>query len=614
MTKPCLHLLLLVVFGFGCHFSVKAQNTLDSEGKNLTFEVFKTSNQKLTIHDILDQEYPFKNSLDYSERTCPDDIFWIKLDFTNELDHLKKDSIWILTPPLFDYGTLYQNEGGSIIRTKFGWFEDIPFEGSMLHSPGVPFKRTALFQNKYIYLRVKSVVDLEKINGWKISYRSQFKNGLSKNFYNTANLKFVIPSFLFAGMCIIMFLMMMMFFVYSKRMEFLFYCTYVLCLFLYLLPYVSRLHVLFLPSFNLISYTFYQQMQMLINLSYVLFVMYYLNTKILYPKLHAVCKKIAWMLVIVTVLDVIFLLGKNFFGHIYLLHFQRLFMTLFGLIAMIYVLLKRKNHLASFIVGGSFCYMLGALGFLFFRNGYFMIIGSSLDILIFATGLTYKIQTEYKERLQFQREAHISKVKALRAQINPHFIFNSLNSIQNLVAQNDKTSALKYLSRFSRLTRNVLESSIETKIALVNEISMLNDYLELESLRFDNAFDYEIAVDPSLDVDTIGFPSMIIQPFVENAIIHGLLPKKDTDKKLSLSFKNENNHVLCEIEDNGVGRKAAGKKQNGYKNKRARGMQVTLQRIKALTHTEHKSAIKIIDKVDGNQNALGTKISIEIPI
>ncbi|WP_136465822.1 histidine kinase [Flagellimonas onchidii] len=614
MAKPILSLLLTIVLVLSCQLVIAAQNILSTEGLDLEFTVFKTSDETLTIKDVLQNRYDFKSPDDYvDERTHPDDIYWIRIDFTSELHRLKQDSLWVLTPSLFDYGTLYQDGDGAIAKIRFGWFEDIPNEGSISYSHGVPFKSDRLFYDQYVYLKVRSVVDMEKIAQWKMSYRSHLQDGLAKKFYSLEDLKFVVPSFLFAGVCIIMFLMMLMFFVYSKRMEFLFYCFYVLCLFLYLGPYVSRLYVMLLPSFNLTSYTFFQQMQMLINLSYVLFVMYYLNTKNLYPRLHWVIKKIAWMLVAVTILDVLFLLNKYFLEHIYLLHFQRLIMSVFGLGAMIYLLKVRKNNLACFIVAGSFCYMMGALGFLFSRNGYLMLAGSSLDILIFAAGLTFKIQTEYKERLQFQREAHINKTKALRAQMNPHFIFNSLNSIQNLITRNDKKSALRYLSRFSRLTRNVLESSIETKIMLSDEIKMLNDYLELESLRFDNAFDYSIIVDESIEPEMTEFPSMIVQPFVENAILHGLLPKQGSEKMLSLSFKDDGDYVLCEIEDNGIGRQAA-LKRSTRKNKKSRGMQVTMQRFKTLTGEADENMIQIVDKKDQHKNAAGTKISIRIPV
>ena len=290
-------------------------------------------------------------------------------------------------------------------------------------------------------------------------------------------------------------------------------------------------------------------------------------------------------------------------------------MSLFGIIGMLFLLIKGKSKLAYFIVVGSFFYMAGALGFLFFNKRDYMILGSVIEILIFASGLTYKIQLEYKDKLKFQKEAYTNKTKALRAQINPHFIFNSLSSIQSFITSNDRVSALKYLSKFSRLTRNILESSIETNVVLADEIKMLNDYLELESLRFDNAFTYNINVGDNLETNLIEVPFMILQPFVENAIIHGLLPKKEGLKQLTLSFRMETDYVHCKIEDNGIGREAASKKQHIHKKeKKSRGMEITLQRLKTINNDMTENNIEIIDKVDDNHNSLGTTIIIKIPI
>lgn len=613
MLKSILTFLTLLIIAF--HFKVEAQNDFNRKGIPLNFSVFKAEDKNLTIHDVLNKDYTFKSSKEFNENTHPEDTYWIKIDLTNELKNLETNSLWFLKLKPFGYGTIYRNKNGAIISEQFGRFENLPKERSILYSPGISFTRQSLIQNKYIILKVKRVVIIDNVNRWRISYRSEFKEGLINKFYNYNDIKLIFPVYIFAGICLIMFLLTFMFYLSSKRIEFLYYSIYVLFLFLYLLADILRLHNLFFGNFNLTSYTFFQQTQVVINLSYVLFIMYYLNTKLIYPKLHIALKVIVYLLIVVIFLDIVFLTNTYFIGHIYLLNFERLVMTLFGLGGMTYLLLKSKNKLSYFIVIGSFLYMTGALGLLFFNDLFYMIFGSALEIIVFAAGLTYKIQQEYKERLQFQHEAYINKTKALRAQINPHFIFNSLSSIQSFITSNDRVSALKYLSKFSRLTRNILESSIETNVVLADEIKMLKDYLELESLRFDNVFNYNITVDQDLDTNTIEVPFMILQPFVENAIIHGLLPKKESIKTLSLSFKKENDYVRCEIEDNGIGRAAASKKQHIHKKeKKSRGMYVTIQRLQSLNQENLKDMIEITDKVDSNQKAMGTKVSIKIPI
>lgn len=152
---------------------------------------------------------------------------------------------------------------------------------------------------------------------------------------------------------------------------------------------------------------------------------------------------------------------------------------------------------------------------------YYIIIGRC----IFAFGLLYKIHLEFRENLMLQQRALFEKTRALRAQINPRFIFNSLSAIQHLVSVKKIESALKYLNKFSRFTRNVLESSMEINIPLAEEIKILEDYLSLELLRFANSFSYNITIDEAIDPEEIEIPPMILQPFVENALIHGLLPK-----------------------------------------------------------------------------------------
>lgn len=201
----------------------------------------------------------------------------------------------------------------------------------------------------------------------------------------------------------------------------------------------------------------------------------------------------------------------------------------------------------------------------------------------------------------------------LRAQINPHFIFNSLSSIQYLISSHKVESSIKYLSKFSRLTRNILESSIEDKILLKNEIKILEDYLALESLRFDNTFSYKINVENQLESQNIEIPSMVIQPFLENALIHGLLPKKQGAKHLSINFKIENEFLICVVDDTGIGRDLSQKKSSIYRGeKKSRGMEITKLRLEALGEIEE--AVKIMDKYDSEGRALGTTVIIRIPI
>ena len=198
--------------------------------------------------------------------------------------------------------------------------------------------------------------------------------------------------------------------------------------------------------------------------------------------------------------------------------------------------------------------------------------------------------------------------RMLRAQMNPHFIFNSLSSIQHLINSNDRKGALSYLSKFSKLLRQVLESSINISLPLKDEIELLKIYVELEALRFDNSFRYTFEIDKNLDTYKYEVPMLLVQPYIENAIIHGLMPKEGK-KELSISFHDTKENIVCIIEDNGVGipSKTVGKKLD----RPSRGMSIITKRIEALRKFSDQELITIENLKD--EGATGTRVTILIP-
>jgi len=197
---------------------------------------------------------------------------------------------------------------------------------------------------------------------------------------------------------------------------------------------------------------------------------------------------------------------------------------------------------------------------------------------------------------------------ALRTQMNPHFLFNSLNSIKSLILKTKEKEASEYLSKFSTLLRSILDNSEKQKIKLSSEIEALNLYIGLESLRFASNFNYQIQIDKTIDSDFIRIPPLLLQPFVENAIWHGLLPKNYGDSKLNINIIRKEDFLFFEIEDNGVGRKnSAIISQN--KNQKSMGIYITKKRIQML-HREND--VEIIDLVNSNKQALGTKVVIKL--
>ncbi len=205
--------------------------------------------------------------------------------------------------------------------------------------------------------------------------------------------------------------------------------------------------------------------------------------------------------------------------------------------------------------------------------------------------------------------------RMLRAQMDPHFIFNSLNSIQHLIAMDDKYAALKYLSTFSKLMRQTLENSISISVPIADEIQLLECYLTLEGLRFNRCFDYQIDIDDTVDIYNTEIPFLLIQPYVENAIVHGLMPKKK-DSKLEVSLSSYDRKLHCSIKDNGIGRSAAREIKNKRKRGHcSRGMSVTQRRLALLNKDPaHQTFIKITDLFDERDNAAGTMVKISIPM
>jgi sensor histidine kinase YesM len=216
---------------------------------------------------------------------------------------------------------------------------------------------------------------------------------------------------------------------------------------------------------------------------------------------------------------------------------------------------------------------------------------------------------------------------ALNAQMNPHFIFNCMNSIQKYILKNEKTKALEFLQKFSELMRGVLDNSARPKIALDEEVSMLDKYIYLEQQRLDNKFDYHIHISPNLQTDFFEVPGMIIQPYVENAIWHGLmnLPDKgngqdrslngfDRRGLLELHFDKKDSFICCVIQDNGVGRTLAARLEAGKSpGRKSFGMEISRKRLELLR--KEKIAvpkIEIEDLEDENKSPLGTKVTLYI--
>ena len=227
------------------------------------------------------------------------------------------------------------------------------------------------------------------------------------------------------------------------------------------------------------------------------------------------------------------------------------------------------------------------------------------------------IRRKESEKLSREIQLANNELKALRAQMDPHFIFNSLSSIQSFIMSKDEESALRYLSKFAKLMRMILSNSEKSSVTVREEIDSLKLYLELESLRFDNKFEYEISIDSKVETDFQKIPSMLIQPYVENAIIHGLVPKNSGKGKIQIEIMQTDAYITCTITDNGIGRKKSAELRTKTSEPlhESMGMKITSERLEVLNRMSKSNlSVNIIDMEDENHNSLGTKVEIFIPI
>lgn len=258
-----------------------------------------------------------------------------------------------------------------------------------------------------------------------------------------------------------------------------------------------------------------------------------------------------------------------------------------------------------------------------FRNA---LMGIIFLILLLAGLIYYTLRQKLKNQraisskneeiktTNYQRKLTELEIKALRSQMNPHFIFNCMNSINTMILNGESEEASRYLNKFSRLIRLTLENSENTSISLEDELSMLETYIQLESVRFQGKINYEILVNPSIDQSEIHLPSMVLQPFIENAIWHGLMHKEEPGK-VKIIFNEEGDELKCTIEDDGVGRKMALKLTEKLPEKnKSMGIKITEERLKLISKNKINNWIQIVDLKDQFNKAIGTRVNISIPI
>lgn len=242
-----------------------------------------------------------------------------------------------------------------------------------------------------------------------------------------------------------------------------------------------------------------------------------------------------------------------------------------------------------------------------FITGLVLFIGGAVTLFV-----RMRIQ-QLNEKLELRSALADSERKSLRLQMNPHFVFNALDAISGFIFKNEPKEAVRYLGSFAKLMRLTLETSRERLVPLQSELQLLKNYIDLEQLRFNHKFDYTLDVDEEIDPYETYLPPMLIQPFVENAIKHGLKHREGTDGQLTVHFAKVDDHLICEVTDNGVGREHSAA-LNQSKNKQSLATSITQERIALLTKSLGAPVkLQIIDLKAKDGSSTGTKAIVSFP-
>jgi sensor histidine kinase YesM len=275
--------------------------------------------------------------------------------------------------------------------------------------------------------------------------------------------------------------------------------------------------------------------------------------------------------------------------------------------------LQKETWIRNILIGSIVFILL--LTFLIFRNVTLKKKYEARRRDLAENALRIQILESGKSRAELLQQQSELEMKALRAQMNPHFIFNCLNSINRYIIKNDAAKAADYLTKFARLIRLVLEQSGKPLIPLEEELKGLTLYMDLENIRFENPFQYELHT-AGLDISHIMIPTLIMQPFIENAIWHGLHPNEEHQGKISISFSLENEMLHCVISDNGIGISGSmAMKENNSGNRKSFGIELTRQRLQLANNGQNKThGISFTELKDESGKIAGTSVHIDIPV
>ena len=409
----------------------------------------------------------------------------------------------------------------------------------------------------------------------------------------------------------------------NSQKQYFYYSLYLVCFFIYFLADVNS------PRLKIYAYINFS-IQFLGYAAYVGFVRTLLKTEKHIPDWD---KLLGIERALLITAAVTFIIVQYFFGYDAQ---EKLFailvsiITVFGLLTYIVLNTIPGKHVTFFIIGSLAYLILANISFLgpyavgneyFLERGvqpmFFTYLGAIIETTMFAVIIGYESKISMRKNKEAEallaiktKEMSDLKMTALQSQMDPHFLYNSLNSINNFVLQNDIEKASDYITKFSRLIREILTNSSSLTIPLGKELGVLGLYVKLEQMRMVGGFDYVVSVDDIIDLEAIHVPPLFIQPFIENAIWHGFANKKDY-KRITVNIFDEDDKVRCEILDNGIGIKKSKKEKGTFKRTRKSfGLKASENRIKLLH--ENQRVYVIIEDIS-DETSTGTKVTLKFP-
>lgn len=556
-----------------------------------------------------------------------DYVFWLKLTITNTSN--------ANIPALFTVGIHKRTEVFRKVNGKYQLMEST-------QQDLLPHERPFRYDEKYVPLKFLPYQTYEllikvsehpqlflKLQPKLVSYGWEY-NDKMRAFFD--EYRYLIADGFFASILFFVSIYIFVLYFVEHKRYYAYYSGYLLFILLFALwgiehsPYM-RVFFSFVPflKFSANNNTY----ALVANIFYYLFLSDFLELSKTTPQFEKNIRLYLKVLIVILITDTLLNFVFRWYqpgGYIWIL--TQLMIACFGTYST-FVILSLKGSFVKYIKWGSVALFIGViLGILEqillmkpFENVLMRLalstpfnLGVLVEILCFSTALGYKTWLRQRNRNLLMKSVKESDLRTLRSQINPHFIFNSLNAIKSYILNHRSVEAAEYLTDFSTLMRSILQHSKEKLIPLADELETTFLYVKLEKLRFDDSFEFNYHINEKIDTDEILIPPMLLQPYIENAIKHGLM-NKPSDRKLWLRIETMPYKTLITIEDNGIGREQASLLRKNIFKHQSMGMNINDERVKLLSITsDWHIDIQIIDKKTPDDKSDGTKVMIYLPL